>query len=242
MRKRVSCLGDLCAEVARASYGAHWVAFVTLTYRPGVEWEARHISAYLQSVRNHLREKGVKPLYLWVAELQARGAVHYHVLFWLPVGVMLPKPDQSGWVHGMSNIQKSRGGGVGYLLKYCRKGSVRLPFPRNARVYGFGGLGWEQREKANWHCLPRYQRRRCYWFESVRRCRGGWVSSLGDFFPGFIRPYFMKVKGWDCDKDRAGRWGEVAAGARQGWDEFRGAGSDWSDSYRAAGPQVCFAY
>ena len=58
--------------------------------------------------------------YVWVLELTKRGRPHYHVLFWLPKGVSMPKADKQGWwKHGMT-----RSGGhspVGYLCKYTSK-------------------------------------------------------------------------------------------------------------------------
>ena len=97
----------------------------TLTYRPGVEWESRHISRYVQRCVEWLERRGHSYAYAWVLEMQKRGAPHYHVLFWLPVGVMLPKPDCiSGrqrtplWPHGMTKIERARS--PGYIVKYTR--------------------------------------------------------------------------------------------------------------------------
>jgi Protein of unknown function (DUF3296). len=39
-----------------------------------------------------MERRGHKLPYVWVAELQKRGALHYHVLLWLPRGLTLPNP------------------------------------------------------------------------------------------------------------------------------------------------------
>jgi len=243
MQKRVRWLGVMCQEAAERLDPHGWVAFVTLTYRPEVEWGPRHITQYIRSVRRVLERRGVRPIYLWVAELTAAGAVHYHCLFWLPRGVMLPKPDQAGWEHGWSRIEKMRSRGVGYLLKYARKGSVRLPFPRGLRLYGFGGLDGDQRDKANWHCLPRYQRERCEWFEAVRKCAGGWISAAtGQRFGPWVVPYFMKWEGWSNVENRPRSWRDYAVRRVEERPAVRDAGADWIYPVRQGGPQIAFAY
>jgi len=208
MRRRVSCVGDLFARVTGSdAERRYWRAFVTLTYRDAADWRPFHISTFVRACRRHVEARGAKFRYVWVAELQERGAIHYHLIIWLPEGVMLPKPDSSGWwAHGFSNIQRARGKGVGYLLKYVSKGSVRLPFPIGARMYGFGGLSMDLRDEASWWGLPRYVRKMCYWFERVRREPGaGWFSpATGRRWPGweFYKPYYLQPGGVVCLQSR----------------------------------------
>ena len=79
---------------------------LTLTYREVGAWHPRHISELLQRVRVWLRRRGERLRYVWVGELQQRGALHYHVLCWLPRGLTLPKPDKQGWwTHGSTRIE-----------------------------------------------------------------------------------------------------------------------------------------
>ena len=95
---------------------------VTLTYREDVEWSPRQVSGYLKCVREWARRKAIFLHYVWVLELTKRGRPHYHVLFWLPKGVSMPKADKQGWwKHGMTRSEWAHSP-VGYLCKYTSKG------------------------------------------------------------------------------------------------------------------------
>lgn len=150
--------------MARA--GHDWRAvFVTLTYRPGVEWQARHLSVYLDALQKWATRKVGHTLpYVWCAELQKRGAVHYHVVVWLPKGCGIPRPDGRGgwWRHGCSNVKSVKRNAVGYLMKYvskgCDVGGGRGEFPRGARICGSGGLDKLARCEFTWWRWPRFLR------------------------------------------------------------------------------------
>lgn len=60
------------------------VWFVTLTYVGVDDWRARHISDCLAAIRKWCQRQAATFKYLWVAELQKRGAIHYHLAIWLP--------------------------------------------------------------------------------------------------------------------------------------------------------------
>jgi len=196
LRRKVSCVGDLFQADLSGGSTRYWRAFVTLTYRDGADWRPRHVSDFIRAMRRLLLKRGVVPRYLWVAELQRRGAIHYHFVFWLPVGVMLPKPDCGYWDHGWSRIEKVRNPGIGYLIKYLGKCSVHQPFPKGARTYGYGGLSLDSRDMASHHALPTYQRLKCEWYERVRRFGSGWISHVtGRCWPAFVPPYFWASNG-----------------------------------------------
>ena len=94
---------------------------VTLTYRDDVDWSPRQVSNYLKCVREWARRKAIFLHYVWVLELTKRGRPHYHVLFWLPRGISMPKADKQGWWrHGMTNTVPARSP-VGYLCKYIKR-------------------------------------------------------------------------------------------------------------------------
>ena len=122
-------------------WARHWVKYITLTYRPGVEWEPRQITAYVRAVRRKLGDKLVAVL--WWAELQPdRGAVHYNLVlvYRKGAGTYLPAPDTSGmWPHGMSSIDNldRAGAGVGYALTQygTKRKQIEGPFPRGLRKY-----------------------------------------------------------------------------------------------------------
>ena len=157
------------------------LVMVTLTYRPGVEWEPRHISAFVQRVAEWLERRGYSYAYAWVLEMQRRGAPHYHVLFWLPRGVRLPKPDVCGprqrtafWPFGMTKIELARS--PGYIVKYASKGED-APLPFGARLFGVGASVRQWRRDARWWALPLWLRQASAVGDVFSRlCGVGWVN------------------------------------------------------------------
>lgn len=143
--------------------------FVTLTYVGIDDWRADHMSDATEQFRRHCARVGVSCRYIWVAELQKRGAVHYHMLCWLPQGVLMPHWDKtlttpSGracgpfWGHGMTNTQVAKSG-VGYLMKYLSKLGDETVFPPRLRLYGCGGLTEQARGVRCWYNLPEWAKR-----------------------------------------------------------------------------------
>jgi len=127
MRKRVFAWGRLFPQ-------GGWGILVTLTYRPGVEPSPRDISAFLRRVRRAL---GTDLLgYCWVAEVQKRGALHYHVVLVVRgPGIRIPKPDEVGWwPHGMSRVERARNP-VGYLGRYVGKEDQKRGLPAGFRMF-----------------------------------------------------------------------------------------------------------
>lgn len=131
----------------RLGRSAYRKTFITLTYRDGGDWQRRHISEYLDRVRKWLKARDAVLMYAWVAELQKRGALHYHLIVWVPRRLRLPRPDVSGmWPHGMSNLETARNP-VGYMVKYATKTTPddlkRLK--KGVRLHGNGGHTPERR-------------------------------------------------------------------------------------------------
>lgn len=141
------------------------VLMVTLTYRPGVEWDGKHMTACMNRFRDWHARHGLKFRYVWVAELQdgkrradgqGRGVIHYHVALWVPAGTRLPMPDKAGWwPHGSTRIEVARGA-VQYLMSYLKKGDKGAyeRLPKGARAYGVGGLDHVARRTRRWLRLP----------------------------------------------------------------------------------------
>jgi len=156
LRQRVLTAARLQDEERRGC--RTYPVMVTLTYRDGSEWCGRHISAYLHAVRLWWRRCAKQPLrYVWVAELQQRGALHYHVIFWMPAGFTLPKADKRGWwPHGSTRTEAARHP-VAYLVKYASKVNDAHGFPKGARLFGVGGLQ-DLRTVARWWALPAWAR------------------------------------------------------------------------------------
>lgn len=147
----------------------------TLTYKgDNRNWRPHHISEYLYALRTwHNARTGSRVMrYAWVAELQQRGVIHYHVIIWLEGGLTPPKGDQPWkstdrkgltqwnppmWPHGMSNRLKSTAP-VAYLMKYASKIESKNvgTFPHGARIHGAGGLDPSGRSIRRWVLWPAY--------------------------------------------------------------------------------------
>ena len=134
---------------------------VTLTYAgTNANWRPDHISAYIQRVRKwFMRQTGGEKLrYVWVAELQERGVIHYHAVFWMPRALTMPKADKRGWwPHGMTKTEVARKP-IGYLMSYVSKISSKnvTGFPHGARISGHGGLDKSGRDIRRWVLWPSY--------------------------------------------------------------------------------------
>ena len=141
---------------------------LTLTYRgTNRDWRAEHISRYLDGLRKwHYSRTGCKKVrYVWVAELQDRGVIHYHVCVWLNDGLTPPKPDSAWkkngqfqapmWAHGWSNRMQATHP-VAYIMKYATKGTSKGKFPHGARISGVGGLDEVGRGCRRWVLWPAY--------------------------------------------------------------------------------------
>jgi hypothetical protein len=160
------------------------VLFVTLTYHHGDAWRGTHLTAYMDKVRNHYRAcTGDKLRYVWVGETQERGAIHYHVIFWVKKSYFMPKADKKGWwPHGMTKTEKARlsGGSVVYLMGYIKKQKSKEGLPRGARIFGVGGLSDSGRSVRRWIHLPGFLQARYDCHSRVRRAvGGGWVDADG---------------------------------------------------------------
>lgn len=173
------------------------VWFVTLTYGGGKDWSADHISKALQQFRNWCKSRGYACRYTWVAELQGRGAVHYHLLAWLPKGVRMPHWDRTAktpsgramavwWPYGMTNTQIAKSG-VGYLMKYLSKLGELTRFPKGLRLYGIGGLNNCGRAVRSWLNFPEWVKS-SYGVGEVKRVACGFMVRLtGELLPPAYR-------------------------------------------------------
>lgn len=175
--------------ISRSGFRPAVCWFVTLTYVGVDDWRANHISKAIQNYRNWCKSKGVHCRYTWVGELQKRGAVHYHLLVWLPQGVRMPLWDRptrkfcgqrpSFWPHGMTNTEIAKAG-VGYLMKYLSKLGELTIFPKGIRLYGIGGLDACSRSVRSWFNLPEWAKAEYGVGELARKKLGLVVRSTGE--------------------------------------------------------------
>ena len=149
------------ARVIAEDVGPLRPIMVTMTYAPGIEWAAGHVTEFVKRVREWCARQALRVFsYVWCAELQSRGAVHYHVLIWLPRRVTLPKPDRRGWwAHGMTRTERARNA-VAYIAKYASKLESKSGdrWPRGIRMHGAGGLSPAGRIERRWWMAPSWAR------------------------------------------------------------------------------------
>ena len=174
---------------------------VTLTYVGVDDWRADHISAATEQYRRHCGRLGIPCRYLWVAELQKRGAVHYHLIAWLPKGVRMPqwdretvspagRPVRAFWGHGMTNVEEARTG-VGYLMKYLSKLDDGAAFPPHLRLYGVGGLTPQARMVRGWYNLPEWAKREYGVGDLKRQGSRLIVMETGEIVPPMYSRHFI---------------------------------------------------
>ena len=190
----------------RLSFFANWkeavsemvsdvdVLMVTLTYRNVGEWQPRHVTEFIRKVRRYLGRSLFG--YFWVAEMQERGAVHYHVVFVVSQGERLPKPDDEGyWTYGSTRIEKVDHVYT-YLSKYLSKDGQKAAYPKGIRIFGFSiyvlqdwVATWKlpewAREGINRLILEAkddYQRLMFIWLIGLRKVKGGY-SCAGYLIP-----------------------------------------------------------
>ena len=185
----------LQTEVENDKSERHYSVMVTLTYSKDSDYRPKQITRYINSVREWFNRRNAKVRYLWVHELTKAGKTHYHVLFWLPKRLQMPKADKKGWwPHGMTKTEKVKHNAVGYVAKYASKGTGDN-VPKHARLCGSGGLTGEGRAERAWWACPGYIREWCssYSDRPRRAAGGGWVNKAsGDYLPA----QFVVVRRW----------------------------------------------
>lgn len=219
----------------RGPVGVHQT-FITLTYQDASAWCAGHIGAFVDARRVWAKRRGVKYRAVWVAELQRRGAVHYHVLeVWPSTCERPPFPDRGQWSHGHSNAQWVKADAVRYLAKYLSKGEAEsdggAAFPRGCRTSGVVGLSRQGREVLASVKLPQYVRDASRGLpEPLRRAKGGgWCDPRsGEILPSWWRYAGLRAGRVVCvpSSDAVTRWFEA------GWWRPPGGGAAAKGGFR----------
>jgi hypothetical protein len=190
---------------------------VTLTYAgDNSDWKPRHVSDYIRKVREWFKDRcpGHRLRYVWVAELQQRGVIHYHAVFFLPAGVRMPQADRKGWwPHGMTNTLKATAP-VAYLMKYASKVESKTigGFPRGSRIYGIGGLDAPGAAFKRWVLWPAYVQGNASVTDRFRPAPGGGYlnAQTGEFLASEFAPTgggfssFIRVRTTPRTVDAAG--------------------------------------
>jgi hypothetical protein len=168
--------------------------FVTLTYSDDWDWRPDQISRYLKVCREWARRRGFTLRYVWVLELTKRGRPHYHVVFWVPRSLTMPKADKRGWWRcGFTKTERARNP-VGYLVKYASKGASKdSDMPHGARLWGCGGLTRSQSRERSVLMAPAWLRALVPVAEGVRR-KGGWWFNCATGW-GYKSPWDVRLRG-----------------------------------------------
>jgi len=160
--------------------------FITLTYADADGWEPGHFAAFRMAMWQWCKRRGVRLRFVWVAELQERGALHYHVVVWLPKGKYLPHADACGWwPHGSTNIVTAHSP-IGYITKYASKTKPAhcAGYPKGARMCGHGGLPPEGRRHIRYWQAPFWVRDALSGRADIRKVVGGYMDKFtGEFLP-----------------------------------------------------------
>ena len=124
------------------------------------------------------------------------GAVHYHVIIWMPSGYHIPKLDKSkSWPYGMSEIKAAKNP-VGYLAKYASKGDRYDSFPKGLRMHGSGGLSLAYKIEKRWWVTPSWVRNWQPEIVDIKRATGGGYFRVdtGEWRPSPWRVLFVDGK------------------------------------------------
>lgn len=110
------------------------MVMVLLTYAGIEDYQPGHINLYIKDLKRRLGNGLIT--FAWVAEIQDRGAVHYHMILLVRRGTKIPLPDKSGmWKYGLSGIHTART--PWYLAKYTGKEHQKdlARYPKSCRLY-----------------------------------------------------------------------------------------------------------
>jgi hypothetical protein len=154
---------------------------VTLTYREISGWKPNHIRDYMKKMRKILGRD--LRAYAWVAEMQERGAVHYHLVLCVNSGTRIPMPDRSGfWDYGLSRVEIART--PYYLVLYYGKKYQKdfEKFPKGARCFAIWLDCEELKDTCAWLGLSSAQQ---LWIDQIgadeiRMCMRNWKGA-GDW-------------------------------------------------------------
>ena len=106
-----------------------WLAAVRLSYAPGRHFQAGDIDLLLAKLKGYRRYKAVPGVLaiFWIAEMQKRGELHFHLYIVMQNGCKLPMFDKKGlWPWGSTNVSKEKARWVFSFLCEKRRWSKRV--------------------------------------------------------------------------------------------------------------------
>lgn len=206
MKRRV-CKAAEVHEAAMKGVTGYAPAMVTLTYQNQNDWHPNHLRNALTPVRQWLKRRGHGMRYVWVAELQDRGAIHYHVVVYFPckewgngvrkVADTPPFWDVQGWwKHGHSQSAWADNP-IGYIASYVSKINSKDRLPCGARMHGSGGFDLNERAAMAYHSRPTWVRNLSQIGQRITRPVGGGIAK--HFVCGLVQrvasPFILLMRG-----------------------------------------------
>lgn len=134
VRRNVYAWAKACDRYLSTCGRSHRLVMVRLSYHYGDDWKPNAINGFIRTVKGSLGDKLLSDI--WVAELQQRGVIHYHVLLLVKRGTEILKPDDAGWWnYGSTRIETARS--PYYICTYTGKEYQKNGrYPKGARVCG----------------------------------------------------------------------------------------------------------
>lgn len=133
-QKRVHAWAGALDEIIKQVGTKYRMMMVRLSYAPGYDWKPLQISHLITKIHYELRDNLIA--YSWVAELQERGAVHYHLLMIVKRGTDIPYFDDAAWwIYGSTHHCTARS--PFYICSYTAKKNYQKfgVFPKNLRMF-----------------------------------------------------------------------------------------------------------
>lgn len=181
MKRRVWAWANFLQKETKGS--SLWM--ITLTYAGVDDWRPNHIREFMQAFRKLYKKKLIG--YAWVAELQERGAVHYHVMVYLKGVKSLPHFDDLGlWSYGMTRVDRARS--PFYIITYSGKANQKVgKFPKGLRMFAV----WLSPFAVAEHIL----------YQFGLTAKPAWVREIilqfDNFYTARVRPRRVTGGGWD---------------------------------------------
>jgi len=133
MRAKISEFARIMDMLSKEIVGSRLI-MITLTIAKIEDYNAGMIRDYIKNLKQRLGKNLFG--FAWVAEIQRRGAVHYHLEIMVPKNIRVPMPDKSGmWPWGSSKTEKART--AYYLCTYIGKESQKdlSRYPKSCRTF-----------------------------------------------------------------------------------------------------------
>ena len=179
-QKRVHAWAGALDEIIKQVGVNYRMMMVRLSYAPGYDWKPLHISHLITKIHYELCSSLIA--YAWVAELQERGAVHYHLLMIVKRGTDIPYFDDAAWwIYGSTHHSTARS--PFYIVSYTAKENYQKfgTFPKGLRMFAIwiapGLISSSARRLLRLTSLPNWVAtiaRAVDDFTALRHLGGGW--------------------------------------------------------------------